>query len=159
MLIPAGTGRRSGIVNLAGQSTETIVAAQTRESVWLVKVNLICFPVFLTVLRSTSYHTGEPASTLAPLFQSKVTRSSRRHGFVVSFTTSKPNSIGWSVVISRYTSFESTLLYAFSNRISSSRILPSILGASIPKLMPEGIGIVILVPVVYWQSDTIPIVT
>ena len=61
MLIPAGTGRTSGMVNLAGQSIETMVAAHTRESVWLVKVNLTCLPVFLIVVRSTSYHTGVPA--------------------------------------------------------------------------------------------------
>ena len=49
------------MVSLAGQSTDTIVAAHTNESVWLVKVNLTCLPVFLTVVKSTSYHTGVPA--------------------------------------------------------------------------------------------------
>ena len=77
-------------MSLAGQSMDTIVATQTKESAWLVNVNLTCFPVFLTVVRSTSYHTGLPASILAPLVQSKVTRSSRKQGLVVVLTTSSP---------------------------------------------------------------------
>ena len=51
----------SGIVNLAGQSIDTTVAAHTSESVWLVKVNLTCLPEFLMVVKSTSYHAGVPA--------------------------------------------------------------------------------------------------
>ncbi len=159
MLIPAGTGTTSGMVNLAGQSTDTTVTAHTIESVWLVNVNFTCLPDCLTVFKSMSNHLASPFSTLAPFAQSNVIKSSRKHGLVVALVTSKPKRISWSVLISRYTSFASTLLYTFSTRARASTKLPITFGASIPKLKPAGIGKVMVAPVVYWQSVTIPMVT
>ena len=83
-----------GIVNLAGHSTDTTVAAHTSSLVWLVNVSFTCLPAALTPSKFMSNHLASPASTLAPLSQSKEIRSSRKHGLVDEFTTSKPNATG-----------------------------------------------------------------
>ena len=158
-LMPAGTGTRRGIVNFAGHSAETTVAAHTIESVWLVNVSFTCLPAAFTASISISNHFGSPFTTLAPLFQSKVIKSSRKHGLVALFTTSKPNASGWSEWISKYTSLASTLLYARSKRASSWMSRPNTFGAKAPISKPAGTGMVRVAPVVYWQSVTIPIVT
>ena len=159
MLIFAGTGTINGKVTFAGQSTDTTVVAHTIESAWLVKVSFTCLPDSLIVVKSKSYQAGLFASTLAPLSQSKVIKSLRKHGLVVSFTTSKPKWRGWSVVISKNTSAASSFSYTLSTRLSSSIKEPNTFGITAPNSIPAGIGTVKVAPVAYIQLGTTPMVT
>ena len=159
MLIPAGTGTINGNVTLAGQSTDTTVVAHTIESAWLVKVSFTCLPEALIVVKSRSYHAGLLASTFAPLSQSKVIKSLRKQGLVVSFTTSKPKWRGWSVVISMNTSAASTLLYTLSTCRSAAIMSSNTFGITAPSSKPAGIGTVMVAPVAYIQLGTMPMVT